>query len=137
MKVPYKKSLKYKVLRCIENTPGCALLRSDFSELGAKRQVNKVLKQLVEDGIIVRLGYGVYAKAYRSQFTGKVMVEDGFDVAVRVALNRLTVNWEPCYAEQEYNLGRTTQVPVVTKVKLNSRFKRILSYKKQTLKYER
>ncbi len=68
MKVAYKNSLYYKVIKRIRSLRGCTILRPDLTDLGGERQVSRVLKKLAAEKKIVRLGYGVYGKLTRSSF---------------------------------------------------------------------
>jgi hypothetical protein len=113
------------------------VLRSDFKDLGIERQISRGLQQLQREGRLVKIGYGVYAKAYRPPIAPRyVLIEGGTDVALRQALTRLKVQWQPGTAEQAYNSGKSTQVPVRNVVKLNSRFRRKIGYLKRKLLFE-
>ena len=65
-----------------------------------------------------------------------VLIEEGFDVASREALNRLGVQWESGSAEQAYNSGQSQQVPAHNIVQLKSRFRRKLTYQDRKLHFE-
>src|SRR5262245_20232690 len=89
-------------------------LPREFADLGGEDQVLRVLRGLVREGRFVRLGYGVYGRAVVSELSGAPMLysPNGFSGAARQALTNLGVKWEPTEAEQAYNEGRSTQVPV-------------------------
>jgi len=61
----------------------------------------------------------------------------GFLGASRQALTKLGVTWEPTGAEQAYNEGRSTQVPVNPVVRVKGRFSRRLRDGSQELVLER
>lgn len=124
----YKNSLKFKVLDRIEQISGNVILRKDVQDMGSARQISRCFKDLVEMGKLVRIGKGVYAKAYISEYLNLPVIQSGFGQACKEALNRFNVKWEPGTAEQNYNAGRTTQVPVRTVVKLKSRFRGCFIY---------
>lgn len=44
-------------------------LREDFADLGGYDQVGRVLKELAAKGKVIRIGYGLYAKAGTSHFS--------------------------------------------------------------------
>lgn len=46
-------------------------LRTDFAGFGSEAQVSRALRHLVEAGVLVKLGVGVYAKAKRSALSGQ------------------------------------------------------------------
>jgi len=114
-------------------------LPREFADLGGEDQVLRVLRSLVQEGRLVRLGYGVYGRAMTSTISGKPILysPNGFAGAARQALNKLGVKWEPTEAEQAYNEGRSTQVPVNPAVRVKGRFSRQLRYGNAELVLER
>jgi hypothetical protein len=88
--------------------------------------VLRALRQLVREKRLVRLGYGVYGRAVVSRLSGEPMLysPNGFLGAARQALNKLGVTWEATDAEQSYNEGRSTQVPLNPVVRVKGRFSR-------------
>jgi hypothetical protein len=104
-------------------------LPREFRDLGGEDQVLRVLRGLVREKRLVRLGYGVYGRAVVSRLTGKPLLysPNGFLGAARQALTKLGVSWEPTEAERAYNEGRSTQVPVNPVVRVRGRFSRRLS----------
>src|ERR1022692_877292 len=89
-------------------------LPREFRDLGGEDQVLRVLRILVREKRLVRLGYGVYGRAIVSRLSGEPILysKNGFLGAVRQALTKLGVTWEPTEAQRAYNQGRSTQVPV-------------------------
>jgi hypothetical protein len=103
-------------------------LPREFRDLGGEDQVLRVLRGLVREKRLVRLGYGVYGRAIVSRLTGELLLysPNGFVGAARQALTKLGVTWEPTEAERAYNEGRSTQVPVNPVVRVKGRFSRRL-----------
>jgi hypothetical protein len=114
-------------------------LPREFADLGGEDQVLRVLRSMVRGGRLVRLGYGVYGRAVVSTLSGKPILysPNGFPGAARQALTKLGVKWEPTEAEQAYNEGRSTQVPVNPAVRVRGRFSRQLRYGNTELVLER
>lgn len=114
-------------------------LTREFADLSGERQVLRTLRALVDDGKLVRLGYGVYGRAETSRLSGKPILaaRDGFVGASREALTKLGVAWEPTEWETAYNEGRSTQVPVNAVLRIKGRFARRLAYKGNELVLER
>ena len=114
-------------------------LTREFKQLGGEDQVLRALRALVEDGHLVRLGYGVYGRAKRSRLSGEPILNsaDGFSGAARQALDKLGVEWEPTNAERAYNERRSTQVPINPVVRVKGRFSRRLRYRDTELALER
>ena len=103
-------------------------LPREFADLGGEDQVLRVLRTLVREKRLVRLGYGVYGRAVVSRLSGEPLLysSNGFLGAARQALTKLGVSWEPTEAERAYNEGRSTQVPVNPVVRVKGRFSRRL-----------
>jgi len=103
-------------------------LTREFRDLGGEDQVLRVLRALVREKRLVRLGYGVYGRAVISRLTGEPLLfsTNGFRGAARQALTKLGVAWEPTEAERAYNEGRSTQIPVNPVLRVKGRFSRRL-----------
>ncbi len=110
-------------------------LPREFRDLGGEDQVLRVLRTLVREKRLVRLGYGVYGRAVVSRLSGEPILysQSGFLGAARQAMTKLGVKWEPSEAEREYNAGRSTQIPVNPVVKVKGRFSRRLRDGRQEL----
>jgi hypothetical protein len=110
-------------------------LPREFRDLGGEDQVLRVLRILVREKRLVRLGYGVYGRAIVSRLSGDPILHsrNGFLGAVRQALTKLGVIWEPSEAERDYNAGRSTQIPLNPVVRVKGRFSRRLRDGKQEM----
>ncbi len=133
------RTLKQKIENRITRKRTDVFLPREFRHLGGEDQVLRALRTLVKEGRLIRLGYGVYARAVRSRMTGRVMVDsaNGFSSAARQALTQLGVRWEPGESEQAYNAGQSTQVPITPTVRVKGRFQRRLSDGRTELRIER
>jgi hypothetical protein len=133
------KSLRERVDVRIKRSRASVFLPREFNDLGGEDQVLRALRQLVQEGRLLRLGYGVYGRAEPSPLSGQPMLAavDGFIGASREALTKLGVRWEPSSWERAYNEGRSTQVPVNAVVRIKGRFARQLSYRGKPLVLER
>lgn len=127
MTVKCKNSIEYKALQRIKKIHGNVVLRQDLTDLGSYRQVSRVFKKLIDANKIIKIGAGIYAKAYFSKTLNKPLVQGTFGHICKEALTRKGVQWESGTAEQAYNAGLSTQVPARTVVRLKSRFRGILS----------
>jgi len=135
-----RKTLREKIeARIARKKRDDVFLPREFADLGGEDQVLRVLRSLVREGHLVRLGYGVYGRAVVSQLSGKPILysPNGFIGAARQALTKLGVQWEPTEAERAYNEGRSTQVPVNPAVRVKGRFSRQLRYGNAELGLER
>ena len=107
-------SVKEKMARSIARRKGEVMLRADFEALGSASQISRALKELIQDGKIVRLGYGVYAKARPSILSGKPGARVSLEELAQEALEKLGVQVELGRAQAAYAAGKTTQIPVRT-----------------------
>lgn len=137
MRVKYSESIEFKALARLKKIRGTVLLRKDFVDLGSYRQVSRVLNKLMEDKKIVKIGAGVYAKSYISKYSDLPLIKNGSDSALREALKRLGVAYEPGIAEREYNEGKSMQVPVRNIVRLKSRCRRQIAFRNKKLVFEK
>jgi hypothetical protein len=134
-----RKTLREKVETRIARKRDNVFLTREFRDLGGEDQVLRVLRTLVREKRLLRLGYGVYGRAFVSSMSGAPVLysPDGFAGAARQALTKLGVRWEPSEAEKAYNEGRSTQVPVNPVVRVKGRFSRQLRYGNTELVLER
>jgi hypothetical protein len=137
--MPRQNSLQAKIEARIAASADAVFLPREFNDLSGQRQVLRALRKSVASGALIRLGYGVYARAQRSARSGQPMLaaQDGFIGAARQALTKLQVNWEPSVWERAYNEGQSTQVPINPVLRIKGRFCRQLSYRGKSLFVER
>jgi hypothetical protein len=133
MKITFKKSITYKVLKRINTLSGDVILRSDVATIAAPRQISRALKRLVQKGYLVKLGYGVYAKLTRSEIANTTYLKEGVLPTMRAALNRLNIRWDISREEQDYQAGISAQIPVNPATILKDRFRRQLCYRDMEL----
>ncbi|MDR8398453.1 MULTISPECIES: DUF6088 family protein [Paraburkholderia] len=113
------------------------LLRTDFARFGSEAQVGRALRKLVDDGVIVKLGVGVYAKAKRSALSGAPIPVQPVEILAEQALIRMGVKIYPSRQADRYNSGKTTQVPAGGVINTgNRRIVRKLGFGKKTVQYE-
>jgi hypothetical protein len=108
-------------------------LRPDFNDLGG---YGRGLRGLVQQGRLVRVGQGLYARA-RPSLTGGEPVPVGGLQTLKQALLRVGVETLPSRLEREYNAGRNTQVPTGRVIGVNRRVRRKVGYGGVALSFER
>jgi len=114
------------------------LIRSELAGLGSQSQLSRALRNLLEEGLLVRLGVGVYARAKTSILSGRPIPVRPLTVLVPEVLQKLGIEAYPSQAARDYNEGRTSQVPRDNVINTGTRrIARRLSFGKQTIKYER
>ena len=130
------RTLEAQIINRIETKGGDVFLRADFSDLGGYDQVGRALRGIVKKGRLLRVGYGVYTRAVESPFSGRLVPKKGL-ATLKEALQRLGVEIGPARLEQDYNAGRTTQVPTGRVVAVRGRVRRKLGYNGINLSFER
>lgn len=135
-RVSIERQVESKIFRCWKRS---VFTRKDFEALSDYDQIGRALLNLTRQGKLIRLGYGLYAKARTNRITGLPMIaaEGGFDQVAKEALTLLGVKWQPSIAEQNYNAGLTTQIPVNTQVLINDRFNRTIGTEQFKLQVQR
>ncbi|CNC15632.1 Uncharacterised protein [Yersinia ruckeri] len=86
--------------------------RDDFKDLAGYDQIGRALRELVKEGQLLKVGYGVYTKARQNVITGKLMpaAPGGSAAVVIEALERLKVDYRLVGATSAYNSGKSTQI---------------------------
>lgn len=129
--------LETQILKRIDRKRGDVFLRADFDDLGGYDQVGRGLRDLVRQGKLLRIGYGLYSRAIKSPFDERTLVPPKGLATLREALNRVGIETLPSRSTEEYNAGRTTQVPTGRVVGVRRRVRRKIGYSGFTLSFER
>lgn len=132
-------SLKSKVERRVLKKQTDVFTPKDFANLGGEDQVLRALRTLMREQKLIRLGYGVYARARKSPLTGRVVLANpqGLLAVGRQVLDRLNVKWELTNAQFDYNSGKSTQIPINPVIRIKGRFSRKLRYGNTEIVFER
>ncbi|KFX02041.1 MULTISPECIES: DUF6088 family protein [Pectobacterium] len=103
--------------------------RNDFKDIGSYAQVGKVLRSLVSEGLLLKVGYGVYTKARQNNITGNIMpaAPGGSSAVIIETLERFNVPYRFVGATAAYNSGKSTQIPTSPEIETPPSFKRVLS----------
>lgn len=129
-------NIEQKVLISVRKRSGKVILSKDLAALGSPASVSRALSALTRKGVLIRLGYGVYAKTRINRITQKPAPDGWFYDLASEALDRLGVEVEPGQATRLYNAG-STQVPAVFSVSTpRRRITRQLQFGNQRLVYE-
>jgi hypothetical protein len=99
-----------KVARSIDRSSFEVFLRGDFKRIGSYTQIGKALNALMRAGQLVRLGYGVYAKARPSSLSGRPVPRKPLESLALQTFKKLGIKVDLGFAAREYNAG-STQVP--------------------------
>lgn len=112
-------------------------MRADFKSMGSQSQITRALKDLIAEGKIVRLGYGVYAKARPSVLSGKPVPRVTLAELAQEALIKMGIEPKLGRAQAAYAEGRTPDVPMHTAFNTGKhRISRKITVGLQTVRYE-
>ncbi|HVB04334.1 MAG TPA: DUF6088 family protein [Chitinophagaceae bacterium] len=132
------KTIESKIISRISRMKPNVLLRDDFIDLGGYDQVGRALRQLAQKGRILKIGYGLYAKARVSSLTGEAHPVQNLPTLAKEALKRLGVEVNPTKAELDYQAGGSTQIPTGRLIGVSkNRISRKIGYKGVSIYYER
>lgn len=121
-------TLAYKIAARIRRKNALVFIREDFADLGGYDQVGRILRELARKGELLKIGYGLYAKAKKSSLTGQVVPVAPLPILAQAALARLGVETAPSQLDQAYKAGRTTQVPTGRQIAVKGRISRKIGY---------
>jgi hypothetical protein len=133
----YANTLEGKVMTRVNRKRTPVLLREDFLDLSDYDQIGRALRNLSRQGKLIKIGYGLYAKARISSLTGKSTLTEPLPVLAKIALERIGVSITITQAETEYIEGRSTQVPTGRMIGVEGRVARKIMYKDVQISYER
>ncbi len=129
-------SIEYKIVARIARKKCAVFVREDFKDLSDYDQVGRALRNIAKEGRLIRLGYGVYAKAKKSSINGKLVPVAPLPDLAKEALARLGIKTAPSRLEKDYNAGKTTQVPTGRLIAVRGRVNRKLGYGGAYVSYE-
>ena len=129
--------IEERLYRSLARRKDVVFVRKDFAAFGSEAQVSRALRSLINRGVIVKLGVGVYAKAKKSVLSGIVIPVKPVSVLAPIALQKQGVKVFPSQMTQAYNAGMTTQIPAGNILNIGKqRINRKLGFGTQTITYE-
>ncbi|MCB1838843.1 MAG: hypothetical protein KDI61_01090 [Alphaproteobacteria bacterium] len=131
-----RSTLESKITYRVKRSAVSVFVRQDFEDIGGYDQVGRILRQLVQKGLLINIGYGVYARAKQSALSGKVIPEKPLPELAQEALNKLGVKIIPTKAQKAYNEGNTTQVPTGRVIGVKGRISRRIGYNGKYVSFE-
>jgi hypothetical protein len=131
------KTLEQRMADHIARKKGDVFLRADFADLGGYDQVGRALRKLVDRGKLVKVGYGLYARAGVSPLSGKTVPTKNLPALATEALRKLNVEVAPSSHATAYESGRTTQVPTGRAIAVKGRISRKIGYDGKYVSFER
>lgn len=136
--ITYRKPLIDRVKNRVSRRSSKVFLRADFADLGGYDQVGRALRRLVRDGVLLSIGYGLYAKARRSSLSGTTIPDgDAIQLALE-ALDRLGVKATVANIVRANAERKTTQLLGVPMVNVGAqRITRTIQFLGRPVLYER
>lgn len=97
--------------------------RKDFYGYASYDQIGRVLKKLVDKGVLMKIGYGLYTKSTINSLTSKPMPSNpgGTDAIMREILKLRGVDFELDAMSLKSINGQSTQIPASFKYKWNAK----------------
>lgn len=120
----------------VKRSKRSVFVRSDFADIADYDQVGRGLRNLVRDGLLLKIGYGLYARARVNRITGTLMPDNpaGNDGVIIEAMERLGVNYQLDDLSLKNLSGESTQIPANVKITpKSSRFTRKIVVGKQSV----
>ena len=129
-------TLEARIAKRIDRKRSDVFLRADFADLGGYDQVGRVLRRLVRAGKLLKVGFGLYTRAVPARIGVRPIPPKGL-TTLREALERVGSRTYPSRALEDYDAGRTTQVPTGRVVAVRRRVRRKIGYNGISLSFER
>ena len=137
MKAKRNNTLEKRIAERIARKKADVFLRADFKDIGGYDQVGRGLRRLVAKGKLVKIGYGLYARAAASPLSGETIPTKNLPALASEALGRLSVEMAISSSAKSYNAGLTTQVPTGRVIAVKSRISRKIGYDGKYVTFER
>jgi hypothetical protein len=126
-----------KIAKRIARSKRDVFLRADFADLGSYDQIGRGLAGLSAQGVIIRIGQGLYARAAPSPFDNMPAPTKGVSELMTEALARCGIKPRPTRMQLDYNAGRTNQVPTGRVIAVDRRVRRKIGYNGWQVRFER
>ncbi|MDR2572762.1 MAG: type IV toxin-antitoxin system AbiEi family antitoxin domain-containing protein [Desulfovibrio sp.] len=127
-----------RIKKSIANSRGDLFMTRDLRKFGHNTAVAESLKRLVDEGVLYRFGYGVYAKAKIGIISNSPVPVQPLEELTAQFLDKMGVKWRLGRAQREYNEGKTTQIPVTSAFDIGKRrITRKLTIGARSTRYER
>jgi hypothetical protein len=132
-----KMTIEERISLSLKHSGTKVFLRKEFNKFGGYDQVGRALRGVINKGLLIKAGYGIYVKAKPSTLTGKPipvvsLVEIGLE-----ALTKLGAKPELGDFAKEYRDGKTTQIPMSTVLNVGkSRVCRRIGFGSKSIRYQ-
>jgi hypothetical protein len=132
-----KGTLESRIAYRIKRSGAVVFMRQDFDDIGGYDQIGRILRQLVAKGLLLSVGYGLYARARKSSISGKTIPEKTLWDLTDEFLQKRKIASAPSRTEMAYNSGLSTQVPTGRTVGVRGRVSRKIGYDGKYISFEK
>ena len=126
--MPLKNTLEAKMTYRIKRNKSSVFIRKDFADLSGTDQIGRVLRKLVKEQVLIKIGYGAYARATKSIINDEMILEKPLQELTFDLLKKLGIKARLSKAFDDYNSGRSTQIPTGRRIEIEGRFNRTIEY---------
>ncbi len=133
-------TIQDKIKTRVKRSKRSVFLRSDFKDIADYDQIGRGLRSLAQEGLLMKIGYGLYARTRINRITGKLMPDNdaGADGVLIEAMERLDVDYKFDDLSTMSIRGNSTQIPAsVTIVPTDPRFTRKITVGKRGVNEDR
>ena len=111
-------TIQSRIQTRVKRSKRSVFLRSDFKDIADYDQVGRGLRNLISDGLLMKIGYGLYVRARVNRITGKLMPDSaaGADGVVIEAMEKLGVDYQFDDLSNLNFSGNSTQIPAKVKI---------------------
>lgn len=111
-------TIQSRIQTRVKRSKRSVFLRSGFKDIADYDQVDRGLRNLVRDGLLMKIGYGLYVRARVNRITGKLMPDNatGADGVVIEAMEKLDVDYQFDDLSNLNFSGDSTQIPAKVKI---------------------
>ena len=136
----HQMTIQDRIQTRVKRSKRSVFLRSDFKDIADYDQVGRAIRKLVCEGLLMRIGYGLYVRARVNRITGDQMPDNpaGADGVVIEVMEKLGVDYQFDKLSQMNFSGDSTQIPARVKITpKNPRFTRKIAVGKQLVNADR
>ena len=129
-------TLQDRISYRLSRSNATVFMREDFEDLADYDQIGRALRELVAEGELIKIGYGLYARAVVSPLSGRLIPRKSLPDLAAEALDRLNIEVRPSSFERAYNADETTQVPTGRVIAVKGRISRKIGYDGKYVSFE-
>ena len=122
-------TIKSKIQTRVKRSKCSVFLRSDFKDIADYDQVGRALKSLVNENLLMKIGYGLYVRVRLNRINSQLMPDhpSGADGVLIEAMEKLGVDYQLDEASLRTISGQSPQIPAKINIRpMNSRFTRTI-----------